>query len=51
MTPVTDAAAQATLDGILTRELTEPDAWELRADGSYTRVELSGVDLRSYLRP
>ena len=38
VTPVTDAtAAQATLDGILTRELTEPEGWELHADGSYTR--------------
>ena len=43
VTPVTDTAAQATLDGILTRELTEPGGWELRADGSYTRVEQSGV--------
>jgi polyphosphate kinase len=43
VTPVTDAAAQATLDRILTRELTEPEGWELHADGSYTRVEQSGV--------
>jgi polyphosphate kinase len=43
VTPVTDTAAQATLDGILTRELTDPGGWELRADGSYTRVEQSGV--------
>ena len=43
VTPVTDATAQATLDGILTRELTEPEGWELHADGSYTRMEQSGV--------
>jgi polyphosphate kinase len=38
VTPVTDAAARATLDGILTRELAEPDAWVLQQDGSYTRA-------------
>ena len=35
--PVRDAAARARLDRILTTELTDPTAWELAADGSYTR--------------
>jgi len=43
VTPVTDAAAQATLDGILTRELAEPEGWELQADGGYTRMAPSEV--------
>jgi hypothetical protein len=34
---VTDATARATLDGILTRELTDADGWVLQADGSYSR--------------
>ena len=35
--PVRDAAARARLDRILTTELADPTAWELAADGSYTR--------------
>jgi polyphosphate kinase len=42
VTPVTDAAACATLDGILDRELTDPDAWVLHADGSYARAGDAG---------
>jgi polyphosphate kinase len=38
VTPVTDPAARAGLDGILNRELTDPDGWELHPDGSYSRV-------------
>ena len=37
--PVTDTAARATLDGILTRELTGPGGWALQPDGSYRRSE------------
>ena len=36
--PVTDRAARATLDTLLTRELADPDAWALEQDGSYSRV-------------
>ncbi|HEY7503676.1 MAG TPA: polyphosphate kinase 1 [Gemmatimonadales bacterium] len=42
VTPVTDAAARATLDGILTRELTDPDGWVLQPDGSYRREREAG---------
>jgi polyphosphate kinase len=42
VTPVTDAAARATLDGILTRELSEPGGWLLHPDGSYTRMNQGG---------
>ena len=42
VTPVTDAAARATLDGILTRELDEPGGWVLHPDGSYTRLDEGG---------
>jgi polyphosphate kinase len=42
VTPVTDAAARATLDGILTRELTDPDGWVLQPDGSYHREREAG---------
>jgi polyphosphate kinase len=42
VTPVTDAAARATLDGILTRELNEPGGWLLHPDGSYTRMDAGG---------
>src|SRR5437016_4375446 len=35
--PIRDAAARARLDCILTTELADPTAWELAADGSYTR--------------
>ena len=34
--PVDDAAARATLDGVLERELADPAAWRLESDGSYT---------------
>jgi polyphosphate kinase len=37
VTPVTDAAARATLDEILTRELSELTGWVLNPDGSYSR--------------
>jgi polyphosphate kinase len=37
VTPVDDAAARARLDGILERELADPDAWSLSSDGSYAR--------------
>ena len=36
VTPVTDVAAWATLDEILTRELNDADAWVLNPDGSYS---------------
>jgi polyphosphate kinase len=39
--PVTDPTARATLDEMLTRELTDPDRWVLEADGSYTRAGAS----------
>ena len=35
MTPVFDAAARATLDSLLTKELAAHDAWMLRPDGGY----------------
>ncbi|HEV2751337.1 MAG TPA: polyphosphate kinase 1 [Gemmatimonadales bacterium] len=38
VTPVDDPAARARLDGILERELGDPDAWSLESDGSYTRA-------------
>ena len=37
--PVDDAAARVRLDGILERELTDPDSWTLESDGSYTRAQ------------
>ncbi len=37
VTPVLDEAARARLDGILTVELADPTAWELRPDGAYVR--------------
>src|SRR5213080_3801646 len=37
VTPVDDAAARERLDGILERELADPDAWRLASDGSYAR--------------
>ena len=37
--PVHDAAARERLDGILDRELADPDAWALASDGSYARVQ------------
>jgi polyphosphate kinase len=43
VTPVTDAAARATLDGILTRELTDADGWVLHSDGSYSRERDPGT--------
>ena len=42
VTPVTDAAARATLEDILTRELADTEAWVLQPDGSYTRAEETG---------
>jgi polyphosphate kinase len=33
--PVDDAAARARLDGILDRELADPEAWTLQSDGTY----------------
>ncbi|HEX4628086.1 MAG TPA: polyphosphate kinase 1, partial [Gemmatimonadales bacterium] len=33
--PVDDAAARTRLDGILDRELADPDAWRLESDGTY----------------
>jgi polyphosphate kinase len=43
VTPVTDAAARAKLDDILTRELSEPDGWVLNPDGSYDRAGDTGT--------
>lgn len=37
--PVADTACQQRLDRILTRELDDPSAWELSADGSYRQRE------------
>jgi polyphosphate kinase len=37
VTPVDEAAARRRLDGMLDRELADPDAWTLAADGSYAR--------------
>ena len=39
ITPVTDPAARARLDRILALELTDPGAWQLQSDGSYSRAE------------
>ena len=36
--PVTDSAARAALDTLLTQELADPDAWTLQPDGSYARA-------------
>ena len=41
VTPVSDPDARATLDALLTRELADPQAWALQADGSYARTESS----------
>jgi len=38
ITPVQDPAARARLDDILERELTDPTAWSLGSDGSYSRT-------------
>lgn len=38
VTPVDDPRARARLDDIFERELTDPDAWNLESDGSYTRA-------------
>jgi hypothetical protein len=35
---VTDRDARATLDALLASELTDPDAWILGPDGSYSPV-------------
>lgn len=37
VTPVADPAHRAVLDGILAKQLADPDAWELGSDGSYYR--------------
>jgi len=37
VTPVDDVAARERLDGMLERELADPDAWSLASDGSYAR--------------
>jgi polyphosphate kinase len=48
VTPVQDAAARNRLDRILTTELADPTAWELRPDGSYQRRQPGpGADPRS----
>jgi polyphosphate kinase len=39
--PVADRVASGALDAMLTRELTDPDAWVLGPDGSYFRAEAS----------
>ncbi|MGH7580981.1 MAG: polyphosphate kinase 1 [Gemmatimonadales bacterium] len=36
--PVTDRDARTTLDAVLTRELADPEVWELDPDGSYHRA-------------
>ncbi|HEY7481255.1 MAG TPA: polyphosphate kinase 1 [Gemmatimonadales bacterium] len=41
--PVTEGDARATLDGLLTRELTDPEVWVLESDGSYHRAEPPGT--------
>ena len=38
VTPVDDPGARARLDAIFERELTDPEAWSLESDGSYTRA-------------
>lgn len=48
VTPVSDPAACRRLDRLLTTELEDPLAWELRSDGSYERLPLpTGVELTS----
>jgi polyphosphate kinase len=37
--PVYDVAARSRLDSLLSTELTNPDAWVLRPDGSYDRSQ------------
>lgn len=39
ITPVAATAARARLDRILALELTDPGAWQLQSDGSYTRAD------------
>jgi polyphosphate kinase len=41
--PVTDRDARATLDGLLTKELADPDAWVLEQDGGYSLVGATAV--------
>jgi polyphosphate kinase len=36
--PVSDPVARAMLDGLLNRELSDPEAWQLRSDGGYERT-------------
>ncbi len=36
--PVSDPQARTTLDGMLTKELSDPEAWELGSDGGYRRA-------------
>ena len=38
VTPVDDPGARARLDAIFERELSDPEAWNLESDGSYTRA-------------
>jgi polyphosphate kinase len=40
--PVADPGARATLDELLTRELADPEVWELDSDGSYHRAGAGG---------
>ncbi len=48
VTPVQDAGARKRLDRVLTTELADPTAWELRPDGSYQRRQPGpGGDPRS----
>jgi polyphosphate kinase len=37
--PILDPACRGRLDSILTRELADPSAWELDADGHYRQVQ------------
>jgi polyphosphate kinase len=45
--PVVDAECRARLDTILDRELADPSAWILRADGTYHRAS-TAADTRSH---
>jgi polyphosphate kinase len=47
VTPVQHPQACQRLDWILTTELADPTAWELRSDGSYARRSSAGGDARS----
>jgi polyphosphate kinase len=43
VTPVYEAVHRAELDRILEESLANPDAWELRPDGSYVQRTAAGV--------